>query len=80
MTPKFGMDKDGDIPPCGIMWDIKVLEKWEEYKNKKYGTSRKTPCSCRHFDGKVPSTHKCFKNNCFTWIKSLFIKTIFSRR
>jgi hypothetical protein len=75
MPPKFNFDADGDIPPCSIMWDIESLERWEEFKNKKHGNKRKAPCKCSCFDGKVPSTHKCFKNpGCFSWLLSLFYK------
>jgi hypothetical protein len=72
MTPKFGIDADGDIPPCGIIWDINTLERWEEYKNKKHGDKRKAPCKCCVFEGKIPHTHKCFKSKnkvgCFSWL------------
>lgn len=61
MSPKFGSDADGDIPPCSIMWNINTLEKWEEYKNKKHGNKRKAACKCCAFEGKVPSSHKCTK-------------------
>ncbi len=79
MTPKFGYDADGDIPPCSIMWDMKSVESWEDYKNKKHGDKRRTSCSCRHFEGKVPSTHKCTviknkKSGCFSWLTSLFFR------
>jgi hypothetical protein len=77
MPPKFGYDADGDVPPCGIMWDITMLEKWEEYKNKKHGNKRKQSCMCCAFEGKIPDTHKCFKPTnkvgCFSWLR-LFIK------
>ena len=78
MPPKFSADADGDIPPCGIIWDINVLERWEESKNKKHGNKRKAVCKCYAFEGKVPSSHTCtkLKNNigCFSWFSLLFRK------
>lgn len=76
MSPKFGYDADGDIPPCSIIWDINALEKWEKYKNKKYGNKRKAPCKCNMFEGKISSSHICTiinnsnKNTgCFSWFR-----------
>lgn len=78
MPPKYEADEDDDAPPCSIREDIMVVERWEQYKNKKYGNKRKAPCSCRYFKGIIPSTHICFiaKNNvgCFSWFLSLFYK------
>lgn len=84
MPPKFEADADGDIPPCGIMWDINALENWEESKNKKHGDKRKAPCKCKMFEGKLPSSHTCTIINkpnkpsknigCFSWFKTLFYR------
>ena len=55
-------DEDGDIPPCGVMDDFCCVERWEKYKDEKYkDRKRKAPCSCRHYYGKIPEIHKCYK-------------------
>ncbi len=76
MSPKFGYDADGDTPPCSIIWDIKVLDRWEDYKNKVRGSKRKAPCSCHYFEGNIPSSHVCTviknKSGCFSWFTSIF--------
>ena len=61
MAPKFGCDKDGDIPPCSVMWDFSAVEHWERIKQARCEfKERKTPCSCYYFEGSIPSDHKCF--------------------
>lgn len=80
MAPKFGCDKDGDIPPCSIISDFKAVEKWERYKQAKHEfKERKAPCSCRYFEGSIPSDHICFKpikmsklKRVLHWIKHSF--------
>jgi hypothetical protein len=77
MAPKFQGDKDGDIPPCSVIWDFKAVDKWEQYKQAKYEfKERKAECSCRYFEGPIPSEHKCFNpikkstlKRIFYWIK-----------
>lgn len=41
MTPKIGMDEDGDIPPCSVMQGREYAEKWDAWKEKKYGGKQK---------------------------------------
>ncbi len=61
MPPKFCQDKDGDIPPCSVMWDFSAVERWEQIKQARCEfKERKAPCSCCYFEGKIPSDHKCF--------------------
>jgi hypothetical protein len=64
MAPKMSRDEDGDIPPCSVMSDLRSLEEWEKSKNHEQRKipwkERKAPCSCRYFDGDLPTDHKCF--------------------
>lgn len=71
MAPKFGCDKDGDILPCSVMWDFKVVEEWERHKQAKYEfKERKAKCTCQYFKGPIPSEHKCFIPNKYPFWKN----------
>ena len=74
MTPKINPDEDGDIPPCSVMYSIGALNDWEHSKQSKYEFKvRKAPCSCRYFDGSIPSNHKCFVPIKQSKLKSILI-------
>jgi hypothetical protein len=34
MTPKMMSDKEGEDPPCSIMWDIESARKWDQHKKE----------------------------------------------
>lgn len=78
MAPKIICDEDGDIPPCSIMYSIGALNDWEHIKKSKYEfKTRKAPCSCRYFEGILPSTHICYRpmkrsklKNFLIWVKN----------
>lgn len=55
------LDEDGDIPPCSVMYSISAMNDWESFKESKYEFKvRKAPCTCRYFEGLIPSNHKCY--------------------
>lgn len=83
MAPKFGRDADGDIPPCAIINNWKAVVEFELYKQLKFESEpwkgRKAPCACRYFEGKIPATHKCYKQvfiplrkRIYYWFKNTF--------
>ena len=86
MAPKINPDEDGDIPPCSVMYSIGSLNDWEHIKQVKYEFKvRKAPCSCRYFEGILPSTHICYKPISYSkfkrfliWLKSPFEKNTYS--
>lgn len=41
MTPKFAADADGDVAPCGIMWNLEDAKAWDTMKKSKYGGKAK---------------------------------------
>lgn len=51
------LDKDGDIPPCSVMYSISAMNDWESKYEFKV---RKAPCTCRYFEELISSDHKCY--------------------
>lgn len=65
MTLKMNPDADGHSPPCSILSDYRSVVEFELYKKLQFeldtSKKRKASCSCKYFEGVLPSTHKCYK-------------------
>ena len=69
MTPKFAPDADGDVAPCGIMWNLEQAKAWDARKKAKYGRSWKGVKGVETFYEHNPKLRpwwyrffKCFKD------------------
>jgi hypothetical protein len=64
MTLKMHPDADGHSPPSSILSDYRSVVEFELYKKLQFeldsSKKRKAPCSCKYFEGILPSTHKCY--------------------